>query len=121
MSHHSIQIVLFLTLCGFVLFMLFVGFYILKRFGNPFPQLFFEFDKKMWMTLGLGLVFFGFYVVLVTFWAWLFSNNSYKILTLLYQYKTEAIYVALFLFASISFSIYLVRLLIKRLYNSRSK
>lgn len=99
-----------------------IGFYLIKRNGSPLPRLFHEFDKKMWMTLGLGLIFFGFYFLLVTALSWILNpEKTKKIFLFFYHYKVESIYIGLFVFASIALAIYLTRLFIKFLYTSRMK
>lgn len=106
----------------FLLMVLTIGFYLVKRRGSPFPKLFFEFDKKMWMTLGLGTTFFGGYLTLVLVLSQLMSTESYrKIFYFFYHHKVESIYIGLFIFAFITISIYFVRMLIKYLYGNRRK
>ncbi len=118
-TFYLICTLLFIIFSGIVLMM---GFYIIKRCGSPLPKLFYEFDKKIWMTLGLGIIFFGSYFGLITLLSWLLSSdNAHKMLSFLYRHKVESIYVGLFTFAFLTLSIYLARLLIKFLYSKSKK
>ncbi|MBN9376881.1 MAG: hypothetical protein J0H93_00745 [Chlamydiales bacterium] len=86
------------------------------------PRLFLEFDKKMWMTVGLGLFFFGFYFLFIPLLA--LSLNSQKIQTILSFIRhqpTLSIYIGLLIFILFTLSIYLARLFIKYLYRNRTK
>ncbi len=106
----------------FLLIVLTMGFYIIKRCGSPFPKLFYEFDKKIWMTLGLGLIFFGAYLGLIVAFSQFFSSESYrKIFSFFYHHKVEGIYIGLCIFSLMTISIYLVRVLIKYMYSNRRK
>lgn len=121
MDYSSFQMILALILFIFVSLVLWGGLYIIKRCGNPIPKLIREFDKKMWMTLGLGTVFFGFYFSFIFFLSRLInSENSQNIFSFFYHYKVEAIYIGLLLFTFATSSIYMVRLLIKYLYGKRN-
>lgn len=82
--------------------------------------LFAGFRQKMWMTVGLGIIFFGLYALLV----WLASSffnftNKQQIFLLMYRHPVKFIYLGLLIFVTISVSIYLARILIKHLYNSK--
>lgn len=121
MSSNTIQIALWMFFILFFLGTVIIGVYIFKRFGSPLPRLFFEFDKKMWMTIGLGITFLGLYFFLIKMLSWLFKENSYRAFSILYQYKIEAIYMGLFIFAFLSSSIYLVRIFIKYLYKKSNE
>ena len=82
-----------------------IGFYIIRRYGNPLPKLFHEFDKKMWMTLGLGIIFFGFYLGLITVLSLIFKGNRLqKVFFFLYSHKVESIYIGLMIFALVTLS-----------------
>lgn len=97
-------------------------YWILKSYGNPLPRLFHEFDKKIWMTFGLGLIFFGFYFFAVTTLAWIIDGESLqKVFAFIYIYKVASIYIGLSTFAFITLTIYLVRLFIKYLYKNHRK
>jgi hypothetical protein len=81
-----------------------------------------DFKKKMWMTVGLGALFFGSYLLLV-FIASLLINSKTRldIFFFLHEHAIASIYLGLLIFATISVSIYLVRLWIKYLYNKRHR
>lgn len=120
MQIYTFQAIFLFLLLLLMLIVLGIGFYIIKHFGSPFPKLFHEFDKKIWMTLGLGITFFGFYFLVIMLLSWSLSNeNSTKIFSFLRQYLREFIYLGLSMFACTTLAIYLVRLVIKRLYNKR--
>ena len=109
-------------LLTFILSIFFISVFIFKRWGNPLPRLFLEFDKKMWMTVGLGLFFFGFYFIFIPLLA--LSLNSQKIQTILSFIRhqpTLSIYIGLLIFILFTLSIYLARLFIKYLYRNRTK
>jgi hypothetical protein len=94
-----------------------IGYFIFKRYGSPFPKLMKGFDKKMWMTIGLGLFFFGSYITMVFLVSWM--TNFPNIFLYFYNYPSEAIYIGLATFAFVTLTIYLIRLVIKKLYHSR--
>lgn len=120
MQISSFQLLFSLLFLIFLLTILFIGFYIIKRCGSPFPKLFYEFDKKIWMTLGLGLIFFGFYLVLILTLSWILdAESSQQIFSFVYHHKVESIYMGLFIFSFTTLSIYLARLFIKYLYTNR--
>lgn len=117
MPSHLFHIICALLLFIFIMIVFGAGFYIFKRYGSPFPRLFYEFDKKIWMTLGLGILFFGFYFFFVMILSNTLSSESFqKIFSLFYQYKVESIYIGLFTFSFITLTIYLARIFIKYLY-----
>ncbi|WP_075883298.1 hypothetical protein [Candidatus Protochlamydia sp. W-9] len=80
------------------------------------------FREKIWMTFGLGFLFFGLYLGIVLLGSFLIDQENGQILFhLSYQHPIEFIYLGLFIFATISLLIYLVRMFIKYLYLTRSK
>lgn len=83
-------------------------------------SIFKEFRQKMWMTVGLGVVFFGLYLS-VAFLGSSFNDPKarLKFFFMIYENPTLFIYVGLLIFASVSIAIYLVRMVIKHLYNTR--
>lgn len=94
--------------------------YGVKKF--PFRSVFKDFGKKMWMTGGLGVLFFGFYLLIV------FLGSSVKdpqkrlnLFFLVYKNPVPFVYLGLLTFACASASIYLARMLIKYLYNKKIK
>lgn len=83
-------------------------------------SLFLNFRQKMWMTIGLGVLFFGFYSLLI--YAFSFMDNPTVRLNFFFAaYKNPIIfiYLGLLTFASISVSIYLARMAIKYFCNRR--
>lgn len=122
MQIHSFQIIFLVLLLILVLLLFSIGFMIIKRFGSPFPKLFYEFDKKIWMTLGLGLIFFGLYFFSVTALSWMLNTQTSQIIFSFFRsYTIESIYLGLLIFALITLSIYFARLFIKYLYKNRRK
>lgn len=88
---------------------------------SPRP-LFRDFRQKMWMTVGLGVPFFGFYLALVLFGSSLIdSQTGQQLFLLFYKHPTEFIYLGLFIFACLSLSVYFVRMFIKYFYLNKSK
>lgn len=115
----KIQIILISLLLLFLMGTTLIGLWIFKKFGNPLPRLFFEFDKKIWMTLGLGLFFFGLYFFIISSFS---TNIKMKpIFNWFYKYPLEAIYVGLGIFALTTACIYAIRLIIKHLYHNSRK
>lgn len=81
-----------------------------------------EFSQKMWMTAGLGIIFFGFYFLLVVFGSY-YKDPVWRLNLFFFVYERPVlfIYLGLFVFAFISASIYGVRMVIKYLYNTKRK
>ncbi len=85
-------------------------------------SIFKNFRQKMWMTAGLGILFFSLYVVLVYIGSFVtHAIGHINLFNLLHKHPVAFIYLGLLTFAIISISIYLVRLVIKYLYNSRRR
>ncbi len=79
--------------------------------------LFNGFKQKMWMTMGLGITFFGLYAVIVFLSSRILDKQmEIDFFFFLYKDLIFSIYIGLFIFASISLLIYLVRMIIKFLY-----
>lgn len=94
---------------------------ILKK-GFSIRSLFKDFGQKMWMTIGLGGLFFALYSGLIFYGSHILdSQMRRKIFFLAYKHPSDFIYLGLLLFACVSLCIYLARIIIKYLYNSRSK
>lgn len=92
----------------------------LSRRNIDIDRIFKGFRQKMWMTVGLGLVFFGAYLLLV----WILGTIKnpeihWPLFSLLYRYPMEFVYLGLLFFAVVTMSIYLVRMVIKYLYNKK--
>lgn len=97
--------------------------YAFKRLGQgwSFKILFKDFNRKMWMTVCLGALFFGFYILIICLSAYFIGPWGTDLLFIVNQHPTEFIYGGLFLFAFLSLSIYLARMWIKYLYLTRGK
>lgn len=76
--------------------------------------------QKMWMTAGLGLVFFAIYLLVVAAGSY-FNDAQFRmrLFFLMYEYPTVFVYVGLLVFATFSTAVYLVRMVIKSIYNSK--
>lgn len=82
--------------------------------------LFKNFGQKMWMTAGIGLLFFGLYGVLVLYASRMMDQETRKnIFIFAYKHPIESIYLGLFVFVLASISIYLARMMIIYLYNRK--
>lgn len=91
---------------------------VLRRFS--FRHLLNGFSQKMWMTVGLGLTFFGFYFVLIFYGLRLIdSQTKLDLFFTVYKNPVPFIYFGLSIFAMTSLGIYATRMVIKHLYNSR--
>lgn len=120
---NAILIVLVFLLIGLVMFC--AALYFAERVMGrrvALGSIFKEFRQKMWMTAGLGCVFFGLYLSTVAL-GYYYNDPASRlgIFFAAYERPTTFIYLGLIAFAAISTSIYVVRLVIKRLYNSRSR
>ncbi|MFI0435019.1 MAG: LPXTG cell wall anchor domain-containing protein [Parachlamydiaceae bacterium] len=116
------QLTYFILIAGFILLGLLLLFTFIKRRKEwSFKALFREFNRKMWMTIFLGSVFFAFYVVIVCLSAYVIPGRGVKIFFLLYESPVYFIYLGLSLFASTSMFIYLIRMVIKYFYLTRGK
>jgi hypothetical protein len=74
------------------------------------------------MTVGLGVLFFGLYLGVVFFTSRVIDQEiAQQLFELSYQHPLEFIYLGLFIFATFSLLIYLVRMFIKYFYLTRSK
>ena len=75
----------------------------------------------MYMTCSLGGVFLLLYLLFLLLGAYAGHRFGTALFFLLYRHPVESIYAALFLFASLSLSIYLIRMWVKYLYLTRGK
>lgn len=112
--------ILLIGLAGFYLGMLVTS--LLTNKTVSALSLFKDFKQKMWMTAGLGILFFGLYFLVVyTTSLFINSENRLNIFLLIYKNPIPFIYLGLVIFVCISSSIYLVRMIIKHLYNTRKR
>lgn len=117
---NAILIVLAFLLIGLVMFC--AALYLAEKVMGRKVALGFifkEFRQKMWMTAGLGCVFFGLYLLTATL-GYYYNDPAARlgIFFAVYENPSTFIYFGLITFAAVSTSIYAVRLIIKRLYNS---
>lgn len=89
--------------------------------GWSFKALFKDFNRKIWMTLSLGAFFFITYGLAVYLGAYLAHQWGPDMFFVLYRNPVISIYAGLSIFAFLSLSIYLVRMLIIYLYLTRGK
>jgi hypothetical protein len=81
-----------------------------------------DLKKKMWMTVGLGTLFFSVYLLIVVVARFLLDSNArLDLFFLLHRHSISFVYLGLLIFATVSVSIYLVRIWIKYLYNRKHK
>ena len=83
-------------------------------------SIFSGFKQKMWMTAGLGCVFFFIYL-LAAYFGSSFKDPQLRLnfFFMVYEHPVAFIYLGLLTFALFSTCIYVVRILIKYLYNTR--
>jgi hypothetical protein len=83
--------------------------------------MFHEIRPKMWMTAGLGSVFLFLYLSIVLMGSY-FNDSQFRIhlFMIMYEHPTMFVYLGLLIFASFSTAVYLVRVIIKALYNNRT-
>lgn len=120
-TSHALLLSLAVIIIGVLLF------YIAMRSAELFfkkkvtsKTLFKDFHQKMWMTIGLGLIFIIIYLLLA--YLSTFLNDREKRLNwffMVYQHPVIFVYLGLFTFAFFTTVIYLARLLIKYIYNAK--
>ena len=85
-------------------------------------SLFFNFKQKMWMTIGLGCLFFGLYaLILLISSIQLDAKTKLELFFNVYHNPTDYIYLGLITFVTITVCIYLARVYIIHLYNSKKR
>lgn len=116
------KLIYFICILGLLFFSL-VIFYAFKRFSreSSLKVLFKDFNRKMWMTVCLGFIFFGFYLCVILLSRYWIPQWGTNLFFLMYQHPIPFVYGGLFLFAFLSLSIYLARMFIKYLYLTRGK
>lgn len=83
-------------------------------------SIFKEFGQKMWMTTGLGVVFCCLYLITAILGSFFNDPKSrLDLFFLVYEHPVVFVYIGLFIFACFSIGVYLVRIFIKHLYNTR--
>lgn len=89
--------------------------------GWSFKILFKDFKRKMWMTISLGGIFFSLYLLSVCLGVYLVHQSNMNVFLMVYQNPVKFVYGGLCLFAALSLTIYLARMIIKYLYLTRGK
>ncbi len=121
-SLHIVVITAFILAIGFALFrlaMLFAKRTMRKKVSVR--SLFKDFHQKMYMTAGLGGFFFSLYFFLVWIAAlWIDPKTRLEYFSLVLQHPVEFIYLGLTTFATLSITIYMIRMVIKYRYNSKN-
>lgn len=117
-----------LTIVGIGLFVIGLSHYTWKKFLLVYQRpwslknLAKGFKAKMWMTCGLGIIFFSFYGLLVIISAHYIKVETAQFLfAQAYQSPSVFIYAGMLTFACFSLMIYLVRMFIKYLFLTRGK
>lgn len=107
---------------GLILFCL-LALYAFKRLsrGWSFKLLFKDFNRKIWMTISLGTLFFGLYLLTICLGVYFLRQWRTELFFLVYRHPIDFVYGGLWLFAFLSLSIYLARMFIKYLYLTRGK
>lgn len=100
-----------------------LAFYAFKRLarGWSFKILFKDFNRKLWMTTCLGILFLALYCLLIGWGFLLVHHWKVDLFSLVYQHPTKFVYGGLWLFALLSLTIYFARMLIKYFYLTRGK
>jgi hypothetical protein len=112
---------LFLGLGFISTFAIALSFYKLKRQQKVF-SIWFEFKRKIWMTLSLGSFFLFCYFGCVFLMTYLSTNErNMQLFSMAYQSPTLWIYGGLCLFTCLSLCIYLVRMFIKYYFLTKKK
>lgn len=111
-----------LIILAFISFLFFI-LYTSRRLGKGWSLRFLlkDFNRKMWITLGLGLFFFSLYTLVVMIGAPLIREWGTDFFFLVYKNPVWFIYGGMGLFALLSVTIYLGRMAIKYFYLTYGK
>jgi|GEM_PF-1775316 len=122
-TSHAILITLSVLFIGFItLYNIIQLVQILMNKKFSVRSLFFNFKQKMWMTIILGVLFFGFYALILFFGSLkLDSKTKLDLFFNVYQNPLNYIYLGLSIFVTLTVSIYLTRMFIIYLYNSKKR
>jgi hypothetical protein len=113
----AVLIIGFLLLYNIILFS---EIYTKKRYS--IRSMFLNFKQKMWMTICLGILFFGLYLSLVYLGSVkLDSRLKLELFFNAYNNPWDYVYYGLLTFVSLSISIYIVRRGIIYLYNKKNR
>lgn len=110
-------------LTGGLLLVMGMAYYAYRRLSKnwSFKYLFKDFKRKMWMTISLGGLFLFLYLLLIGISFYIIKQAKIDLFSLFYHYPIDFIYGGLALFAFISLSIYLARMIIKYVYLTHGK
>jgi hypothetical protein len=116
------RLIYIIFILGLILILL-LAYYAFKRFsrGWNLKVLFKDFNRKIWMTVCLGGIFFFLYLLTVGLSFYFVHLWGIEIFFIAYHHPIELVYSGLCLFAFLSLSIYFARMLIKYLYLTRGK
>lgn len=114
---------IYIFLIGGLLLVISLVFYAYRRLSKNWSlkHLFKDFKRKMWMTISLGGLFLFLYMLLIGLGIYFVKYAQADLFSLLYHYPVDFIYGGLAVFACISLSIYLARMVIKYVYLTRGK
>jgi len=116
-----IGILFIVLLAGMILFC--AATFLVERFTKKkisLRFLFKDFRQKMWMTVGLGILFSCLYFLIIFTLFWIKDSQvQQNLFSLLYRYPERFIYLGLLFFSCITVGIYLARMVIKHLYNRK--
>ncbi len=114
---------IYILLAGGLILVMGMAYYAYRRLSKnwSFHHLFKDFNRKIWMTISLGGLFLFLYLLLIGFSLYLVKQAKIDLFSLFYHYPVDFIYGGLALFACISLSIYLARMVIKYVYLTRGK
>lgn len=104
----------------FIIILILFAFKYLGR-GWSIHQLFKDFNRKICMTVSLGVLFFSIYFLAVWIGSYFVLKWRSDILFFVYQNPLPFIYGGLSLFAALSLTIYLARMIVKYFYLTRGK
>jgi len=120
--HALIITISILVIGGFLLYAVLKSSEIITRKRYDIRSLFDNFKQKLWMTIGIGIVFTTLYVILLTFGSFkLDSQTKLSFFNHLNEHKIDYIYLGLAIFVATSLFIYAIRLIIIYLYNSQKR
>jgi hypothetical protein len=105
-----------------------IGFYIAMYFAQiilkrkfTIRTVFNNFGQKMWMTAGLGIIFSSLYLFIVFFGAQIDPQKKLALFFKAYENPIHYIYLGLLIFACLTLTTYIARVIIIFLYNTRKK
>lgn len=114
-TQQALAIIFMILLVGYLLFLISMDFAsILMKKKVSTKSLLNGFRLKMWMTAGLGILFFGFYFSAIFLGSHLLDSETLlNIFFIVHKHPLPFAYLGLLIFICISTLIYLARMLIK--------